>query len=82
MSLEGVVTNGTINLDDDARPPEGTRVEVAVKSSPIEPSSQPTLAFILKYAGTANDLPPDMAANHDHYLHGKPKSCSSSDLRV
>jgi hypothetical protein len=24
-------------------------------------------------AGKAKGLPPDMAANHDHYLHGLPK---------
>jgi hypothetical protein len=24
-------------------------------------------------AGSAGDLPPDLATNHDHYLHGMPK---------
>ena len=27
-------------------------------------------------AGTATDLPPDLAANHDHYLHGTPRRSS------
>ena len=28
---------------------------------------------LLEFAGTAEGLPPDMARNHDHYLHGTPK---------
>jgi len=31
-------------------------------------------ALFLKYAGTAKgDYPTDLAENHDHYLHGRPK---------
>ena len=26
---------------------------------------------LLEFAGTAEGLPPDLAENHDHYLHGK-----------
>jgi hypothetical protein len=26
-----------------------------------------------RFAGTVRGLPPDMALNHDHYLHGLPK---------
>ena len=28
---------------------------------------------LLEFAGTAKGLPPDLAENHDHYLHGAPK---------
>jgi hypothetical protein len=28
---------------------------------------------LLEFAGTAEGLPPDLAENHDHYLHGSPK---------
>jgi hypothetical protein len=28
---------------------------------------------LLKLAGTVDDLPADMARNHDHYIHGAPK---------
>ncbi len=28
---------------------------------------------LLKFAGSAKGLPSDMARNHDHYIHGKPK---------
>ena len=37
-------------------------------------TSQPSVWEKLRsLAGTAKNLPPDMAANHDHYLHGLPK---------
>jgi hypothetical protein len=29
---------------------------------------------LLALAGTAEGLPSDMARNHDHYLHGTPRS--------
>jgi len=29
--------------------------------------------FLLRLAGTAEGLPPDLAANHDHYLYGLPR---------
>jgi hypothetical protein len=28
---------------------------------------------LLEVAGTADDLPADISANHDHYLYGTPK---------
>jgi len=35
--------------------------------------AQNTLAnWLLKFAGLAKGLPPDMAKNHDHYIHGTP----------
>jgi len=30
-------------------------------------------AALLEVAGTAEGLPPDFAANHDHYLHSAPR---------
>ena len=34
---------------------------------------------LLEIAGTADDLPPDLAFQHDHYLYGTPKrGCSRS----
>ncbi len=27
---------------------------------------------LLEIAGTADDLPPDLSVNHDHYLYGVP----------
>lgn len=37
-------------------------------------SRQSLGAALLQFAGTAEGLPADMAENHDHYIHGIPKS--------
>ncbi len=71
MSLEGTIVNGAIVLDHPQSLPEGARVEVVVKTGDQQPM---TLAErLLKHAGTVPDLPADMAAQHDHYIHGTPK---------
>ena len=71
MTLEGTVINGTIHLDPPAQLAEGTRVEVHPKEQ--SEAEKPTLSALLDLAGTVDDLPSDMARNHDHYLHGAPK---------
>ena len=82
MLLEGTVINGTIVLDGGEKLPEGARVEVALKESeacshekvPKRPrAASPLGEALMKLAGTAVGLPEDMAAQHDHYLHGTPK---------
>jgi hypothetical protein len=70
MTLEGTVRNGAVVLDKGDHVPDGTRVQVIV---PEDTAAKPTLSGLLEVAGTVNDLPSDMALNHDHYLHGHPK---------
>jgi hypothetical protein len=70
MTLEGVVHKGTVILQNGATIPDGTRVQVIV---PDNAAPQPTFQGLLELAGTVDDLPSDMALNHDHYLHGHPK---------
>jgi hypothetical protein len=56
--------------------PEGTRVQVVVPAVRQEPADQPresTLRSLLKFAGALDDLPADMADQHDHYIHGTPR---------
>jgi len=69
------VKNGVVVFERGVVLPEGT--EVAVEPlAPIEqvPRERPTLAEqFADVIGTVPDLPPDMAAQHDHYLHGAPK---------
>ena len=36
-------------------------------------SPGPLWSIFKKWAGKAEGLPPDLAENHDHYLHGAPK---------
>ena len=70
MELTGHVAGGVVVFDADAQLPEGTLVRILPVASP-EPK---TLAQRLQNViGKATDLPPDMAAQHDHYIHGVPK---------
>ncbi len=71
MEYFGTVTNGVVVLENGDRLPEGTRVRVAPLESP--PSEETLGQRLLKFAGTARNLPSDMADQHDHYLHGRPK---------
>jgi hypothetical protein len=71
MVYRGHVRNGVVVLDQTPGPPEGTEVEVAVVPPGAEKS---TLGErLMKFAGRLKGLPPDLARNHDHYLHGLPK---------
>lgn len=71
MVLAGIIRNGTIVLDQPAPLPEGTRIEVVVK--PVAQAVSPLGEMLLRHAGKAVSLPEDMAAQHDHYLHGTPR---------
>ncbi len=76
MSYLGEVRNGQIVLENGVTLPDGTRVRVEPvdgESSAGEPEPGSLAAELLKFAGIADDLSPDMARNHDHYLHGHPR---------
>jgi len=71
MVYRGHVRNGVVVLDQTHGPPEGAEVEVAVVSPD---AGESTLgARLMKFAGELEGLPPDLARNHDHYVHGAPK---------
>lgn len=74
MTYRGTVKDGVIVLEDATDPlPDGT--EVTVTPAKDEEDSLPTLADRFKdFIGKVNDLPADMAENHDHYIHGTPKN--------
>ena len=79
MTYRGIAQGGVIILDDNATLPDGTEVHVApVPGAPLgQPSSTiwNKLAELGRWSETqSTDLPSDLAANHDHYLHGLPKS--------
>jgi len=67
MTYHGHVRNGVVVLEDAAALPEGTQVRVEVAEE------IPLGEALLQFSGIVDDLPPDMAKNHDHYLHGRPK---------
>jgi len=68
----GQVQNGVIVLDEGSPPlPEGTRVNI--KTAEVEQDLDALRDLFLSVAGKAQDLPSDLAEQHDHYLHGQPK---------
>jgi len=68
MSITTTVAAGKIVLPPGVDWPDGTVVRI----EPVE--AQSTIwEKLKKYDGIADDLPTDMAANHDHYIHGHPK---------
>ena len=76
MSITAIVENDTIKLPPGVHLPDGTEVsnETADAAGAAGAASRGTLAErYAKFVGLADDLPEDMAKNHDHYLHGAPK---------
>ncbi len=71
MSYIGTVTNGVVVLPADAQLKEGTQVRIEALSA--SPEAHTLGQRLMRFAGTAKGLPSDMACNHDHYLHGRPK---------
>lgn len=71
MTYKGRVKNGTIVLDPPADLPEGT--EVWVEPVAEEDSLESLRRGLRELSGIIKDMPPDMARNHDHYIHGTPK---------
>ena len=68
MTYKGTVKGGVVVLEPGTHLDEGAEVIV----QPVE--QLPSWAEVFKdVTGKAVGLPPDMARNHDHYLHGAPK---------
>ena len=64
------VKDGSIRLPPGIELPDGAEVPLSI------PDSQPQPSFAERYAayiGVADDLPPDLATNLDHYVHGHRK---------
>lgn len=75
MVYRGVVKNGVVVLPEGAELPDGTQVRVEPVAGGEEVVNEgPTLLEqFADVIGTVPELPPDMAQQHDHYLHGAPK---------
>jgi len=75
MVYRGHVENGVIRLEGAPALPEGVEVEVRLLAENASAEGEkeiPSLYERLKdVVGKAEGLPPDLAANHDHYLHGR-----------
>jgi hypothetical protein len=66
VSITAVIEKGTIKLPKNVPWKSGTVVRIEAVDEP-----SPTLLDALKeFDGMADDLPADLAANLDHYVHG------------
>ncbi len=78
MTYRGTVRSGVVVLPEDVTLPEGADVVVMLPEAEPAPSAEPSIWDKLSDLGRwaedlPSDLPTDLAANHDHYLHGLPK---------
>lgn len=81
MTYQGTVQNGVVVLDNGLSLPNGTVVTILIPAEAAtgtEEAGEPTIWQKLVELGRQVesepcDLPSDLAANHDHYLHGLPK---------
>ena len=71
MVCTGRVKNGVVVLDGDAVIPDGTKVRVEPMAE--DDQYQSLRRGLLSLAGIVKGMPPDMARDHDHYLHGAPR---------
>jgi hypothetical protein len=75
MVYLGKVKNGVVVLESGVGLPDGTAVRVEpLRQDDSVTADGPTLAEqFADIIGIVPELPADMAAQHDHYLHGAPK---------
>jgi hypothetical protein len=66
MSFTGIVENGKVVLPPEANLPSGTKVRIETVETETDSLPDPLQKFI----GVFDDLPSDLARNHDHYIHG------------
>ncbi len=70
MTCKVKVENGTIRLPSGVKLPDGAEVQLTIPDSALNGSFADRYAV---YIGAADDLPPDLAENLDHYVHGHRK---------
>ena len=69
MSFTATVENNTIKLPPGVHLPDGTKVTIEA----AVPKRRTLAERYAKIVGVAEGLPPDLARNLDHYIHGQPK---------
>ena len=70
MTCTVKLAGGKIALPPGLDLPDGTEMQLTIPDSAAPPSFAERYAA---YIGAATDLPADLAANLDHYLHGHRK---------
>jgi hypothetical protein len=69
MSITAIVEEGVIRLPKDVHWKSGTIVRV----EPVQEDAPLILDAFKEFDGMAGDLPSDLAANLDNYIHGHPR---------
>jgi hypothetical protein len=75
MVFQGHIENGVAVFDEPAALPEGMKVRIVpIAAVATSDRDGTTLAERFKnLIGAVDDLPDDIAENHDHYLYGTAK---------
>jgi hypothetical protein len=73
MTYRGTIQNGVVVFPNGTSLPDGTVVTVVLSPAETAPVSSSEMSTIWQVESEPCDLPSDLAANHDHYLHGLPK---------
>ena len=75
MTCKGRVSGGVVVLERPNALPDGAEVRVAMirmRRKAGRGLAEPWRS-LLQHAGKGKNLPADLAENHDHYLHGRPR---------
>ncbi|MFT3879191.1 MAG: hypothetical protein QM703_05970 [Gemmatales bacterium] len=73
MSTFGVLQSGVIVPEKPLPFPEGSRFRISIDPDKEQYDGTGLASDLLQWAGQGQDLPADLARNHDHYLHGTDK---------
>ncbi len=70
----GKIKGGAVILDEPGALPDGTVVRLEpVEEAEASHGGESLAQMLRRLSGIAKGLPPDLARNHDHYLHGLPE---------
>lgn len=81
MSLRGTIENGRLVLEDGARLPNGTKVDVSVRTKKSKRTGAKPDSLLRLASHAVNTGIRDLADEHDHYLYGTPKRAKSKARR-
>jgi hypothetical protein len=70
MTCTVKIANGTISLPPGVKLSDGTEVQLTLPDAATSPTFADRYSA---YIGAADDLPTDLAANLDHYIHSQPR---------
>jgi hypothetical protein len=69
MTYKGKVRNGVVVLEERMALPENDEVRVELTDDETSAEGRSWAEVFGDSIGSVRDLPPDMARNHDHYIH-------------